>query len=149
MLFPRSWKWRTSLDWEMPSSHDTLRKAQLRSSGCFCRGRESDDSHWTERCRARLILSERHFSAVLDVFAEVLKLTNLTGLRDAGLACYSPRGTILQFRMHLPRPWKWRTSLDWEMPSSPDTLRELFAGFASMTWNTASESTLLNLPDLV
>ena len=47
---------------------------------------ESDEPHWTERCRPRLILSEEYNSAVVDAFAEVVKVTNLTGLRDAELA---------------------------------------------------------------
>ena len=31
---------------------------------------------------------------------------------------------------------------NYKMPSSPDTLRVLFTGFASMVWGTASESTV-------
>ena len=37
--------------------------------------------------------------------------------------------------------WRGLTTLDWEIPSSPDTLRVLLTGFASMAWSTASEST--------
>ena len=47
--------------------------------------------------------------------------------------------------MLLPSSWK---SLDCEMLSLPDTLWELLAGFASMAWSTASESTDLDIPDL-
>ena len=41
----------------------------------------------------------------------------------------------------LPRLWRWWTTLDSEMPSSPNTLRISF-------YSTAVESTLLYLPDL-
>ena len=37
-----------------------------------------------------------HNSAALDAFAEVMKVTVHTELRDAKLAWYSPRGTIWQ-----------------------------------------------------
>ena len=117
MLLARSWRWRTTLDSEMPSSPDTLRvllagfamavkmtnhieqwDTELTwyspsATRWTCQGRESDEPHWTIRYRARLMLSE----------------------------CYSP---------DLPRPWKWRTTLNCEMPSSPDTLRVLLAGLA-------------------
>ena len=36
----------------------------------------------------------------------------------------------------LCKSWRWRNILSREMPSSPDTLRLLLAGFASMAWST-------------
>ena len=33
------------------------------------------------------------------------------------------------------------------MPSSPDTLKVILTGFISMLWSTATESTILGLPD--
>ena len=51
--------------------------------------------------------------------------------------------TIWQLRMYLPRLWRWRTALDFEILGSPYTLR-----FVSMVWSTASESTVLSLPNL-
>ena len=46
------------------------------------------------------------------------------------------------------RAWKWWTMLDFEMPSSPDTLQVLLARFASMAKSMVSEYIVLGLPDL-
>ena len=54
-------------------------------------------------------------------------------------------GTIRQHHLLLPKSWKWRTTLVTEMPRSPDTLPVLLAGFIFVTWNTASECTVLAL----
>ena len=99
---PRSWRWRTKLECEMPRSPDTLRvlltgfaevvklttQTGLWDAGLMwnstsvtrrtCRGREGDYSNWTVRCPAHLILYE----------------------------CYSP---------DLVRSWRWRTTLDWDV----------------------------------
>ena len=42
-------------------------------------------------------------------------------------------GTIRQLQMLLLRSWRWRTTLDIEMLSSPDTLRVLLTGFGNCT----------------
>ena len=47
----------------------------------------------------------------------------------------------------LPSSWRWRTTLDCEIPSSPDTLRSLLTIFTAMPWSMASESTTFGLPD--
>ena len=115
----RSWRWRTTLHCEIPSSPDTLRVLLtgfaevvkvMNHTGLWdtelawyspsvthriCWGREGDEPHWTVRYRARLILSEY----------------------------YSP---------DLLRSWRWRTTLHCEIPSSPDTLRVLLTGFAEV-----------------
>ena len=77
----------------------------------ICWSREGDESHWTVRCRAHLILAE----------------------------CYS---------LDFPSSWRWRTSLNCELPSSPDTRRVLLTGFVSMAQKTASESKILDLYNL-
>ena len=46
-------------------------------------------------------------------------------------------GTFRQLQQ--PRSWRWRIPLDYVMPSSPDTLRELSAGFVPMVWSMISE----------
>ena len=56
-------------------------------------------------------------------------------------------GTIWQFRMLLPRPGNQRTTLNCKMPSSLDTLQVLLTEIASVSWNTATKSTVLGLPD--
>ena len=69
----------------------------------------------------------RYNSAATDAFASVVKMTNYTGLRCRVhlilSECYSP---------DLPKSWRWRPTVDWEMSSSPDTLRVLLAGFAEV-----------------
>ena len=55
-------------------------------------------------------------------------------------------GSIRQLLMLLPRSCRWWTTLDSEMQSSPDTLRVILTGFASLS--TASKSTVLGLPDV-
>ena len=47
----------------------------------------------------------------------------------------------------LPRWWRWWTTLDCEMPKSPDTLQVLIITFAFLTLSTASECTFLTLFD--
>ena len=42
----------------------------------------------------------------------------------------------------------WMLCQVWEMLNLPDTLWVLLSGFASMAWSTASESMVLDLPDL-
>ena len=150
--------WDAELSWYSPSATRRI-----------CRGREGDEPHWTVRCRSLLILPEcyspdlpRSWSwrttldcempsspdtrrVLLAGSAEVVKLTNHTGLWDAELSWYSPSSTrrICRGRVgdephwtvrcrallilpecyspDLPRSWRWRTKLDCEMPSSPDT----------------------------
>ena len=109
MLLPRSWRWQTTLDCEMLSSPDTL-------------------------------------PVLLAGFAEIVKVTNYTRLWDAELSWYSSRATcwvcrdregdkphwtvrccsllILSpcYSLDLPRSWRWHTTLNCEMLSSPDTL---------------------------
>ena len=43
-------------------------EVQLSSSSCFCWGSESDESHWTERCQACLMLSECYSLDLPDLF---------------------------------------------------------------------------------
>ena len=57
-------------------------------------------------------------------------------------------GEIQQLRMLLEGLWGWQTHLNSEMPNSLGTPRELFAGISTVDWSTASESSVLNLPDL-
>ena len=45
--------------------------------------------------------------------------------------------------------WNWYAILDWDILSLSDTFHEIIARFASMAWNTASESWPLGLNDLV
>ena len=114
---PRPWRWRTTLDCEMPCSPDTLQLVLVGFAEALkvtnytglwdavlawpspigtrriCRGLEGDELHWTVRCRARLTLSNWYSS-------------------------------------DLPRPWRWRTTLDCVMPSSPDTHQLQLVGFA-------------------
>ena len=95
-------------------------------------------------------------------FAEVMKVTKPTGLWDAELTCYSLSVTcricwsreldepqwivrcwthLILFECYmpdLPKSWIGWTSVDCEMPSSPDTLRMIFSLFASMSWRTVS-----------
>ena len=55
-------------------------------------------------------------------------------------------GTVWEFRMLLLTSWKWRTTLDWEIPNSPDTLWLLLIGFADVvkvTNHTGLEDTKL------
>ena len=59
-------------------------------------------------------------------------------------------GTVRQLRMILPKSYRWRITLDFQMPISPNTFHVLLTEFASMAWSSASESTVLadmNLPD--
>ena len=42
-----------------------------------------------------------------------------------------------------------RNAMNWEIPSSPDILRELLVRFASMDKSTTLESMILDLPDLM
>ena len=51
--------------------------------------------------------------------------------------------------MLLLRSWKWQTTVDCEMPSSPDTLWMLLTRVDFMVWSTALESMILGLPDHV
>ena len=55
---------------------------------------------------------------------------------------------IWQFQIPLQMSWRWWTTLDHEMLSSPDTLQVLLASLASTDWSIASKSQVLNLPDL-
>ena len=118
MFWPMAWMWQTTLNCEMLISPDTLRVPLTR-------------------------------------FAEVVNVTSHSGLWNAELAWYSPCAThqtcwgcecdkplwtvrcwahlILSeyYSPDLPRLWKWQTTLDCEMLSSPDTLSVLFARFVS------------------
>ena len=109
-LLPRSWRWWTTLDCEIPSSPDDLQMLLpgftkvgkmmnytglwdtklawyfLKASPWIYRGWEDDEIHWLVRCQAHLVLSE----------------------------CYS---------LDIPRLGRWQTTQDCEMPSSPDTLQ--------------------------
>ena len=58
------------------------------------------------------------------------------------------RDTIRQFRLFLPKLWKCQITLDREISSSPDTLRMVHAGFASLVWSTITKSTLWGQTDL-
>ena len=49
--------------------------------------------------------------------------------------------------MLLHRSWKWQSTLNCEMQTSPDTLWMLLDGFASTAWNMALESLVLGLPN--
>ena len=44
--------------------------------------------------------------------------------------------------------FNWCTTLDYEMPSSSDTLQELLTDFVPIAWNTTSEIMVLYQPDL-
>ena len=141
---PGAWRWRITLDWEVPSSPDTLRvpltgfaesmkvtnhtelwDANLAwyspSATCrISREREGDESHLTERWQARLILSECY-------------LPDLPGAwrGRTTLVCGMPISPDIS-ECHLPdfqRAWRWRITLDCGMPISPDTLRVLLTGF--------------------
>ena len=128
---PRSLSWRTILNYEMLRLPDTLRVLLVR-------------------------------------FADVVKVTNNIGLWDAELAWYSPNAThwicrcrkgdelqwTVRYQAHLilsvcnsidlQRSWKWPSTLNCEIPSSPDTLEVLFARFDEVVkvtnhigvWNT-------------
>ena len=51
--------------------------------------------------------------------------------------------------MHLLRSWNWYITLDYDLSSSPDTLRMLLVGFVlSIKRCTASKSTVLTFRDL-
>ena len=50
--------------------------------------------------------------------------------------------------MLLPSSWRWLITLDSDIQSSPDTLRVLITGFASMIWNKTSVFTVLGLPNI-
>ena len=50
--------------------------------------------------------------------------------------------------MILQRSWWWQTTLNWEMSSSPDTLKVLLAGFVLIVWSMTLESMLFGLSDL-
>ena len=56
-------------------------------------------------------------------------------------------GNFRQLLILLLRFWRWWTTLDWEMPSLPDTLWVLITGFVSLDWNMALESMVLGLPE--
>ena len=170
---PRPWRWRTTLDCEMPCSPDPLQlvlvgfaevvKVTNHTGLCdaeltwyspiatlrICRGRKGDEQHWTE-----MPCSPDTLQLVLVGFAEASKVTNYTGLWDAVLAWYSTIATLRICRdregdeLHwtvrcrarlnlsnwyssdLPRPWRWRTTLDCVMPCSPDPHQLLLFGFA-------------------
>ena len=49
----------------------------------------------------------------------------------------------------LPRSWTWRTILDCEIPSSPDTLRVLLVSFVFMAWSSATKFTDFALSAIV
>ena len=70
--------------------------------------------------------------------------------RVSQLFCYIlvTWGTIRTLRVFLQRLWRWRTTLDRDMQSLPDTHSVLLTRFASMSWSTASESIILGLLDL-
>ena len=55
---------------------------------------------------------------------------------------WSTSGSIRWLRMLLLRSWKWRTTLGYEIMSSPDDLRVKLAKFASTAWSTAFENSL-------
>ena len=128
--------------------------------------------HWRTLYPLVQWLNLRHNSTSPDTFAEVETVTNQTGLWDAELAWYSPSTTrricwgwegdkphwTVRCRAHLIlsecyspnllRSRRWQTTLDCEMPSSPDTLRVPLAWFASTAWGVASTFTLLGPSDL-
>ena len=56
---PWSWRWPTTLHWEMPSSPDSLR-VLLPGFAVVVKvtNQPTNQPNWTVRCRARLILSE-------------------------------------------------------------------------------------------
>ena len=56
--------------------------------------------------------------------------------------------TVGQLWMLLLKFWRWWTTLDWEVLSSPDTLSELLTRFYSIVWSIDAESTVLGLPYL-
>ena len=110
-----------------------------------CWGCEGDKPQWIVRCRAHLILKllrlwrwqttvdcEMPSSPDTEI-AEVVKVTNHSGLWDAELTwywnCWGCEGDkpqwIVRCRAHLIlkllRLWRWQTTVDCEMPSSPDT----------------------------
>ena len=62
--------------------------------------------------------------------------------------CVRECGSVRQFQLLLTKSWKWRTTLHCEIPSSPDTLRELCVGSAFMVWVGAYESPILGLTNL-
>ena len=59
------------------------------------------------------------------------------------------RDTIQQLWMILLRFWRWWTTLDCQMLSSPDILCMSLTGFASVAWSTAMESMILSIPDFI
>ena len=160
---PRSWRWRTTLDCEMPNSPDTSRvllagfaevvkvtnhtglwDAELSryfpsATHRICRGCEADEHHWTVTWRTLPILPECYSP----------DLPRSWRWRTT-LDCEMPNSpdTSRVPLTDLLSSWKWRTTLDWEMPGSSDTLRILLARLTSMIWNTASKSTLLGPTDL-
>ena len=103
-----------------------------------------------------MLSSPDTLQVLLTGFAELVKLTKHTGLWDAELAWYPPsvthwicrarevdethwtvrsRGRLILskcYSLDLPWSWRWQTTLNCEMPSLPDTLRELLAGFAKV-----------------
>ena len=121
---------------------------------------------------SEILSSHDTLQVLLTGFAEAVKLRNHTGLWYAKLTWYFPSAThricwgcegdkphwtvrcqahLILSKCYSPdllRLWRWQTSLDCEMSSSPDTLQVLLTRFVFMVWRTASESIVLDLPDL-
>ena len=103
MFLPSSWRWRTTLDCEMPISPNAT-----------CRILPTSWRWWTT-LDSNMPSSSDTLHVLLIRFAEFVKMTNHTRLWDADLSWYPPNTT----RRILPRSWRWRTKLDCVMPSSP------------------------------
>ena len=121
----------------------------LNATHWICRGREGDDTHWTVRYQAHLILSKCYslnlsrswrWRSTLDCETPNLPGTLWKLLPEFPVKLESEEthwtvncwSLLIQpecYSLDLVRSWRWQTTLDCETPSSPDTLRVLHTGF--------------------
>ena len=158
-LVSRLWRWRTALDYKMPSSPDTLRVPLTRyavvikvinytglwdavitwyspsATRQIYRGHEGDEPSWSVR---DAVITWYSPSATRQIYRGHEGDEQSWSVRDwAHLIlskCYSP---------DLSRSWRWRTILECERLSSPDTLRVPLDRFTTLVCSTASESKVL------
>ena len=89
----------------------------------ICQGHEGDRPHWILRCQVRLILSKCYSSDLMKSW----------GYKPHWTVRYQAHLIISEcYLLDLLKSWRWQTTLDSEIPSSPDNLWVLLAGFAEV-----------------
>ena len=151
MLLPRSWTRQTILDSEMPSSPDTLFGLLTGFASLTCNTASEFEFvicisfYWNVK---QWKLNWKYFLSL--VVISFLKLQNCRQFWMSAIAYTRMSqkfcnilvmwGSTKLLWMLLPRLWMWQNTLEYEMPSSLDTLQVILT--------TALDSTVLGLPDL-